>query len=71
MSSGGLPITVTVTDRGVTIEGRGSIVSSNMFSERAKRLAQSFGPGEHVIATFVDAQDLPSSDWLDICDALS
>jgi hypothetical protein len=68
---GGLPITVEVSGNGsVFIDGRGRQVGMSRFSERAQRLAKFFGEGETVIATFANAQDLPGSVWLDVCEVL-
>lgn len=68
-----LPVTVTVTERGVTIEGRGKVIAMSTLSARATRLAADFGPGSHVIATNTDAADLDytGGPWQDIMEALS
>lgn len=66
-----LPITLTITERGVTIESPRRVVAMNMFSDRAKRLALDFGPGEHVIASTQDVEDIPAPAMTDITEALA
>jgi hypothetical protein len=54
-----LPITLTITERGVTINHRKGVQSMSRFSDRAQRLTQEFGVGDHTIATMRDWCDIP------------
>jgi hypothetical protein len=67
-----LPVTITVAERGaVTVESPSRVLAMSPFSERARRLALDFGPGEHVIATATDVADLPTGVEADLADALA
>ena len=50
-----LPITLTVSERGASVENRNGMSAMNRFSGRAQRLLETFGPGTHIID---NAEDL-------------
>lgn len=66
-----LPVTVTVTANGVTVESSTRVVAMSRFSDRARRLALDLGVGAHVIATDTDVADLGDVTVYDIAEALA
>ncbi len=71
MTSNPYPVTVTVTDRGVTVEHSRGSNSMSRFSERAQRLTAGLGIGVHVVASDADAARLPASVLEDLNGALA
>jgi predicted amidohydrolase len=66
-----LPVTIDVTDRGVSIDAGTRTVAMSRFSARAQRLTVALGRGVHVIATDADAAALSDVTVYDVAEALS